>query len=168
MIGRYAEITKVVPLFGCYNIGSSATNSKALDLARCHRATFFVVHGVVTAASPTLQSVVLTVLASSVVTSGTGTAIAFNYRVSGAVATDTWGSPTAALAAGATIMAGTLTGATVSIDVDPAIALNGPASLDGRYIRIVATPGTGVTVDNMAVVAEVEPRYIQTSPESAS
>jgi hypothetical protein len=25
-----------------------------------------------------------------------------------------------------------------------------------------------VTVDNMAVVAEVEPRYIQTSPESAS
>jgi hypothetical protein len=167
MIGRYGQILSFVPLMAPANISTTATNTNAVDLARCHRATFIVFGGAITATSAD-QNVVVTVLASSVVTSGTGTAIAFNYRVSGAVGTDTWGAVTAATAAGASIVPATLNNAFLLIDVDPANVLNGVTSLDGRYVRLVITPNAGATSTILGVLCELEPRYAQTNMESAS
>lgn len=167
MIGRYGQIVKIVPLMAAVDITTTATNSNAVDLARCHRATFIVPFGNVTATS-TDQNVVVTVLASSVVTSGTGTAIAFNYRLSGAVGTDTWGATTAATATGFSTTPALFLNSTLLIDVDPAIARAAVTNLNGRYIRIVITPNAGATHTIVGVLAELEPRYAQTSMESAS
>jgi len=167
MIGRYGQILKYVPVLAPQNITSTATGTNAVKLGGCHRLTYEVQFGSVTATS-TDQNVVITVLASSVATTNTGTAIAFNYRVSGAVGTDTWGAITAATASGASIAPATANNALVLIDIDPAVALNGPTSLDGAYTELVITPDAGATATNVSVVAHIEPRYIQTSPVSAS
>ena len=168
MIGRYGQIMKFVPVLAPADITTTATNTSAIDLARCHRATFLLNFGAVSSTSLD-QSVVVTVLASSVVTSGTGTAIAFNYRLSGAVGTDSWGAVTAATATGyAPAAASTIENTTLLIDVDPAVALAGPTSLDGRYVRVVITPTAGAAHVIVGGLVELEPRYAQTSMESAS
>jgi hypothetical protein len=168
MIGRYGQLMHFIPVLAPADITTSATNTNAVDLARCHRATFFVNFGAVSSTSLD-QSVVVTVLASSVVTSGTGTAIAFNYRLSGAIGTDSWGAITAATSSGyAPAAAATIENTTLLIDVDPAVALAGPGSLDGRYVRVVITPTAGAVHVLVGALAELEPRYAQTSMESAS
>jgi hypothetical protein len=166
MIGRFGQLMKFVPLLATQDITATATNTSAVDLARCHRATFFIPFGSVSAVCTT-DTVTVTVLASSVVTSGTGTAIAFNYRISGAIGTDSWGAVTAATATGYA-MAASLQNNLLLIDVDPDVVLNGVTNLNGRYVRVVITPTAGAGHTFVSCIAELEPRYAQTNMESAS
>ena len=155
-----------VPLLAPVDTTATAINSNAVDLAGCHRATFLIPFGSVSAACTT-DTVTVTVLASSVVTSGTGTAIAFNYRISSAVGTDSWGAVTAALAAGYAMPA-SLQNNLLLIDVDPDVVLNGVTNLNGRYVRIVITPTAAAGHTLVSVLAELEPRFAQTNMVSAS
>jgi hypothetical protein len=172
MIGRYGQITQLVPLLTPQNIGTTATKSAFVNLGGAHRCTFIIPIGVLTATSID-QPLTVTVKAASSAASTLAVAIPFNWRLSGAVGTDTWSAIGSAQAAGLALLptggaAPVGASCTLIIDVDPAIVRAAVVSLTGKYAYVTLTPDAGMTATNVAVLAELEPRYIQTSPVSSS
>jgi hypothetical protein len=172
MISRYGQIAQLVPLIEPKNITTSATYSAWVNAGGAHRVTFMVFFGSLTAASID-QAVTVTVKAASTAATTLAVAIAFRYRLSGAVGADTFGAVTAATAAAGVAITPTGGAAPMGtnkillIDVDPADIRNGPVSLLGKYAAVLLTPDAGATATNVAVLAELEPRYIQTTQVSS-
>lgn len=153
---RYAEGLKILPILAPADIVATATATQYVDLDKINWATFVVSLGNV-ASTDSTGEVVITVEASTAGTSNaTEGAIAFQYRLSAAVATDTMGAITSATASGAAIN-NTADNVVVVIDVDPAVVAASAA--DRRFVRLVITPTSEITATVVGVNAFLEPRY---------
>lgn len=153
---RYAEGLKVLPVLTVADIVATATYTSYVDLDKVNWATFLVSLGSV-ASTDSTGEVVITVEASTAGTSNaTEGAIAFQYRVSAAVNTDTMGAITTATASGAAI-SNTADNTVVVIDVDPSVVAASAA--DRRFIRLLITPTAEITATVVGVTAVLEPRY---------
>lgn len=166
MISRFGQIVKSLPVLAPVDIAATATKTAIVNLAGAHRATFFIQFGNIAAASAD-QAVTVTLLAATGAASTGATAIAFNYRLSGAVATDTLGNITAATSAGVSI-ATTDDGKMLLIDVDPAVARGANTDKDCSYVYALITPDAGATATLVSAQCALEPRYAQNSMVSAS
>jgi len=162
MIGRYGQINKMVPALAPVDLATSGGNSIPVNMANAHRCTFLAHFGVITGSSTTVPVVTLMV-ATGAATTG-ATAITFNYRLSGAVGTDSWGAVTAATTAGKSL---TLTsdGMVLLVDVDPSLVAG---VTDGKYVYLHIATGATVSVCLAQVMAEIEPRYAATNTDSAT
>ncbi len=158
---RYAEKMKVLPILAPADIAATATATQYVDLDQAHWATFAVQFGAVTN-----STIAVTVECSTAASSNaTEQAIAFNYRLSGAVATDSMGAITAATTTGAALAA-TDDNKTLLIDLDPsAVAALGA---DFQFARVVVTPATDNTAVLVGAIAYLEPRYPGNSIASAT
>lgn len=152
---RYAEPIKVLPILKPADIVATATPTSYVDLDNANWVSFWVQFGSLTSDSTDLITV--TVEASTAGSSNaTEAAIAFQYRLSAAVDTDTMGAITSATASGVAITA-TDDNKGLWIDVDPAAVAAGAA--DRRYLRLVVTPDALVAACVVSVTAFVEDRY---------
>ena len=153
---RYAEGLKVVPVIAPVDTTTSAVSSAAMHLHQAHWITFLVQMGNFT--SDSTDVVVLTVESSTAsVTAATDEAIAFNYRLGAAVASDSMGAITAATSDGATFGADSDDSKIVVIDVDPSYVT--AKDTDAAYVRVVATPSGSVGALLISACAVIEPRY---------
>lgn len=104
----------------------------------------------------------ITVVESSAGVSTDGTAVAFQYRLSAAVGSDSLGAITAVDSTGsADILATALTTATVFLYVDP-------NDVEKEYVHALVTPSADSTSFIMGAVARYVPRYAQNSAPTAS
>lgn len=152
---RFAEGLKVLPILAPQNIVATATATQYVDLDLVNWATFAVQFGAMT--SDSTDTVTVTVEASTAGSSNaTEVAIAFNYRLSSAVATDSMGAITAGSTSGVAVTAAD-DNKVLIIDVDPAVVQ--ATGADFRYVRLVATPNAEMASCNIGVVAYLEHRY---------
>ena len=162
---RYAEGLKVLPVLAPVDTTTSAVSTEAVSLAQAHWCTFIVQFGNFT--SDSTDTVVLTVESSTAsATAATDEAIAFSYRLSAAVATDSMGAITAATSDGATFGADSDDSKCVIIDVDPSYVAG--KDTDAKFVRVVATPSSNVGALLISALAFVEPRFPGASILSAS
>ena len=106
--------------------------------------------------------VVVTLEACSTAAGADNTPIAFNYRKSAAVGTDTYGAITAATTSGVTIAA-------ADDDKILLISINSSELPEGKpFLRLVADPGGSASAAEIAVLANMQaPRHAKTDQVSA-
>ena len=151
---RYAESIKVLPILTPADIAATATATSYVDLDNANWCSFWVQFGSLT--SDSTDAITITVEASTAGSSNaTEAAIAFSYRLSAAIDTDTMGAITAATTAGAAIGA-TDDNKGVWIDVDPSAVA---ATEDQQFLRLVITPAATVAACVVGVTAFIEGRY---------
>lgn len=152
---NFGEEIQSVGLLAPVDIVATATGTAYVEMAKIGQGQleFDIFFGVVTSTDSTGEVVVTVVTSTSGISTDTDTAIAFNYRLSGAVGTDTLGAITAATSAGASV-ANTSDGMRLLVYVDPAVAQD-------KACRVVLTPTAESTVTNVAVTARFIPRYAQ-------
>jgi len=162
MIDRYGQVLKMLPVLTPADITTTDTNTAIVDMANAHRCTFLVYTGSITSSSTTAPIITLMAATSAATTSAT--AIAFNYRKSSAVATDTWADIAAATATGMTV---TLTddNKIMLIDVDPSVVAS---KTDGRYVYLHIDTAATITALVIGASALIEPRYAANTMVSAS
>jgi len=163
---RFAEGLKIYPILAPADIVATATNTSYVDFRHVNWATFLVPFGAI-ASTDSTGEVVVTVQCSTATTSNaTETAVAFTYRLSAAVATDTMGALTAATAAAGAAVINTADNKALVIDVDPAAVA--ALGADFRYVRLVITPTAEITSTIVGAVAVLEHRYPGNSIPSVS
>jgi hypothetical protein len=162
MIDRYGQVAQFLPVLAPADITTTDTNTAIVDLSNAHRCTFLVYTGAVTSASTTEP--VVTLMAATGAATVSATAIAFNYRKSSAVLTDTWADIAAATTAG---MAITLTddNKLMLIDVDPSVVAS---KTDGRYVYLHIDTNAQVSAFVIGASAILEPRYAANTMQSSS
>ena len=159
---QFAEGAKILPILAPIDAVATARASAYVDLTEALWATFLVNFGVVTTGTATI-----TVEASTAGSSNaTEAAIPFKYRLSGAVGTDTLGAITAATSDGASV-AVTDDAKLFVIEVDPA-ALPANPGADFKWLRVVVSPTTDMTVCLVGANAVLQPRYPGNSLYSSS
>jgi len=161
---RFVSALNTIPLIAPVDTAATAIASPFVKLGGAHGGTLFVQFGVITAASAD-QSVTVTVEAATAAASGSEAAVAFSYRLSGAVDANTWGEITAAAVGGAAI-ATTDDTKMLAIDINPSDLLRQKA--DASHVRVVVTPDAGATVTVLSAFAQLEPRYSQVTMASAT
>ena len=154
---RFAEGVKIQPILAAQDIVATATATSYIDLDQVNWATFLVQFGALTT-SDTTGEIAVTVEAS---TAGTSNAtegnVAFTYRVSGAVGTDSMGAITAAVAGTGAVILEASDNKVLVIDVDPAVVAASAA--DRRYVRLVITPTADLTASLVGAIAVLEHRF---------
>lgn len=161
---RYAEGLKVLPVIAPVDTAATAKSSESVYLREAQWVTFLLQFGNLT--SDSTDTITITVESSTgSATAATDEAIAFNYRVSSAVATDSMGAITAATSDGFALTS-TDDNKCVVIDVDPAYVAS--KDTDAQFIRVVATPSAAVAICLLSAVAVIEPRYPGNSMNSAT
>jgi len=163
MSNPFVEYDNIVPLLAPQDITTTATASSYMDLRYAHRAAFLIVFGNVHGSTSTDREVVTVQGATD--PAGTEAAIAFNYRLSGALGTNTWGAITAAEAAvGVSINPGTDDNKLLWIEIDPAdLAAN-----DYRYVRVLLTDTPDMDNCLVAVLGLTQPRYKSSTHKSVT
>lgn len=152
---RYAEGLKILPILGPVDAVATDKSTEYVDLKNMNWATFLCQFGSIT--TDVTDTITVTVEASTAQTSNAGeAAIAFKYRLSSAVATDSMGAITDATATGA-VITGTDDNKLLIIDVDPAAVAF--AEDTDRWLRVVLTTSSGVGASLMSVIFVGEPRY---------
>lgn len=166
---KYAEEFKIVPLLGSIDIVATATSSNYVALKDVVGLLEISVNfGLITSTDSTGEAVV-TLQASNVSDTTSSdlaeAAIAFSYRLSGAVGTDTMGAITAATSAGVAVV-NTSDNVSLLCYVDPSAV----ATLDAGYkfVRAVVTPTAEVTSTVVGAVARFLPRYAGNAIPSSS
>lgn len=163
----FTEYQHIVPLLGPIDKAATAAATPYIDLKTAHNLAFYAFFGSITAASAD-ESITITVEASSAGSSNSSeAAIAFSYRLSSAVNTDSWGDITAATSSGMSV-ATTDDSKMVEIWVDPAVVANAVTNKNGRYVRMVITPHAEGTATLVAAWAMFDPRYKMASMLSSS
>lgn len=155
---------RIVPLLTPADIVATATNTSFLDMKAVNHATLCAFFGSITAASADQPITVTLTVATGAATTGE-VALAFKYRLTGAVATDTLGDISSATSAGVSI-ATTDDNKILMIDVDPG-ALEA-ALADGRFVHLLITPDAGGSATVVGVFALIEPAYASVIESSAS
>jgi hypothetical protein len=150
------ELIHVVPLASPVDTAATTVNSDVIGVKEYHAIEFGVMFGTITG-----DTVVVTVEECDDTVPTNVTAIAFKYRLSSAVGTDSMGAITDATATGVTIAA-TDDDKLLLIDVDPRALTNGRP-----YLRVVADPGASASAVEIAIFALLKPRYAQRSQLSA-
>ena len=161
MINRFGQISHIVPVLTPIDKTTAAFNTALVDMANAHRCTFIVHFGVLTSAS---ASPTITMLAATGGATTSATAIAFKYRKSATLLTDTQGAITDATSAGV-LTTTSDDGMIYLIDVDPSVVAG---KTDGRYVYLHFDANANRSACVVGICAEVEPRYIATSPTSVS
>lgn len=164
---NYGMKEQFVPLLAPIDITTSATATPYVDLKGALDCTFVVPFGVITAASADQVITVTVEAASAAASNATEIAIAFKYRLSAAVGTDTLGVVTAATSAGYAMRADA-DAMLLIVEVDPASVQGALTNLNGRFVRLVLTPGTGVTNALVNVIAVINPSYAGATMLSSS
>lgn len=150
------ELIHVVPLLAPIDITTSTTVSDVVNMARAHSIQFCVQFGVITD-----DTAVITVLECDDVSPSNSTAIAFSYRESSAVGTDSMGDRTAATSTGVTVAADD-DGKAFYIDVDASELSDGYP-----YIQVSVDPGSSMSVCLMSISCMIDARYPQETQISA-
>lgn len=161
---RFASALNTIPLIAPVDTAATAIQGN-IKLSGAHGGTAFIFFGVDTAASAD-QAVTVTVEAATSSASTGAAAVAFNYRLSGAVGANTWGDITAATSAGVSIAISTDDNKILAIDLDPSKFV--AAKADTTHARVVITPNAGATATLVAAFAQLEPRVSQASMISAT
>lgn len=160
-----SEEVQTVPVLAPIDIVATATATKYVNLSKVGtgQVEFEISFGVVTSTDSTGE-VVITLVANDVNDTSTSdnneNAIAFNYRLSAAVGTDTMGAIAAATSAGYALI-NTDDNKTVLAYVDPAVAAQ-------KYVRAVITPTAETTVCLVSSTARFIPRKAQNAQSSSS
>jgi hypothetical protein len=164
MRNRLGMLEQVVPLLA--PVDAAATEKKVfVKLSNAHRCQFLLYFGVITATSAD-QNITVTVLACTSAATTGGTALAFNYRVSAATGTDTFGAVVAATTAGISVDTTAADGMLYIIDVDPKAF---PAvAEDAIYACLDIVPDAGGTVTLCSVIGLLEPRFAGTTMLSST
>lgn len=146
----YDEKVHLIPLISPVDIVATDVTTDEVDVGECQWFQFVIPFGTITNDTCTVT------VEKCTDTSGTSnTAIAFNYRLSAAVGTDTMGAITAATTSGVAIGASD-DDKILIIDIDPAAVASG-----GPYVRAVLTTGGGMSACEVAVIGLAWPRYPQ-------
>lgn len=157
------ERYNIVPLLAPIDTVTTAYATPYVDLAEAHESIFFVYAGVITTASSddTSGAVITVEAATAAASAATEAAIGFNYRISAATGTNTWGAVSTATTTGYEFpLDGD--GMLLEIAVDHADVANAITSgVDGRYVRLVVTPNAQATAFNVSIWAVQQPRYKQ-------
>lgn len=163
-MSRYVEDVNVVPLLAPQDIAATATALPFLALKTIIDGTLYIAFGNIAAASAD-QSVTVTLEAATAAASGSEAAIAFDYRLSGAVGANSWGTKTAATSSGVSI-ATTDDNKVLAIQIDPAAIQ--AAKADATHVRAVITPNAGGTATLVSAWASFVPAYKMTTMVSAT
>lgn len=161
---RFVICENVVPLIAPQDITTTATATPFVSLKNALHATVFVQFGNIAAASAD-QAVIVTLEAATAAASGSEAAIAFNYRLSGAVGANTWGAITAATSSGVSVGT-TDDNKVLAIDI-PCAGLDSLLA-DASHIRAVVTPDAGASATLVNAWVVIEPRYPQLTHKSAT
>ncbi len=159
-MSKYAENEKVLPLLASVDLVATATNTQYLDLNMCEGTAEIALNfGLITSTDSTGE-VVVTLTSNTVAdtssSDSTETALAFPYRLSAAVGTDTMGAITSATSSGVTI-GSAVDGCTLCIFISPSAVA---AAADGaRFVRATITPTAEITSTVVGVVGRYTPRY---------
>jgi hypothetical protein len=148
------EYDNVVPMIQPIDLAGGA-NSPWVDMATAHRVAFLCQFGVVTSSAADSFSITVECATVGDTAAAEGTAVPFTYRLSGAVAANTWGAPTAATATGYAGNCTVINGKNIWVDVDPSQA---QATVDtGRYLRLVFAQDGSAAIGS--IMAFVMPRF---------
>lgn len=158
---RFAEGLHILPVYGPANITNSDVATEFVDMNLSHHVTFLIQFGAATSDSTDTAIVTIEACDIATTTDSTEEGIAFNYRLTGAVADDTVGAITAAT----TSSSGYAVTATddnklLIIDVD-AEAVAAAVSGAGRYVRAMITTNAEMASCYVGAIAVLEPRYPQ-------
>jgi len=148
----------VVPILAPVSI-TAATNTDVVGLKEYHAAKFLVPCGALAV------NLTVTVLKGTTTVPGASAAIAFRYRLSSAVGTDTMGAWTAATTTGVALTASTDDGKMLEILVESS-ELTPVSGTEYPYVMLTLTPASA-SACLVSAVAVLEPRYAQAVPPSA-
>jgi len=151
---RFAENMSVIPLLPPADITSTNTWTAYVDLNLANWCTFLVSYGSVSSGGATCDDMLVQVVCSSLQTTASVDAIDFQYRLSSAIATDSWGTITAGTSDGATI-GPAVDSTNLLIDVDPSVVA--AYSAVKRFVALEFTPISTSTF--VAVTAFLEHKY---------
>lgn len=126
----------------------------AIDVGEATELHFVVNFGAITG-----DTLVVKAYKDANTTTTGGTAIAFNYKLTSAVGTDTISAWTACASTGLTVAAGD-DNKVLIVDIDPALCDGYP------YVYLGIDPGASMTSLVYGVVAVCVPRYNQSIPSS--
>jgi hypothetical protein len=159
-MSKYNQDEKLLPILGSVDIVATATATQFVDLNLAVGTVQIDLNfGLISSTDSTGEAVVTLVADTVGDTSSSDsveTALAFKYRVSAAVASDSMGEITDATAAGVAVL-NTTDNAILSIFVEPeAVAAAAPGA---RFVRAVVTPTGEVTSTVVGAVARFKPRY---------
>lgn len=162
---NFAEEVQVVPLLTVADVVATATPSRYINTKQVGSGQIeFEINFGAVASTDSTGEVVVTVATNAVndTTSSDSSevSIAFNYRISAAVGTDSMGAITAATSAGASFI-NTNDNKTMLVYVDPAVA-------QAKYVRVVMTPTSEITSTLLNVVGRFIPRKAQATHISSS
>ena len=164
---RFVENKNVIMALAPQNIVATATSTQYIDLNLAHGVDFLVQFGAMTSDSTDTATVTLEANAVSDTTSSDNseTALAFQYRLSPAIGTNTgYGAITAATTSGVAVTA-TDDNKVLYIKVDPSAVANAGSY---RFVRLTITPNAEMASCNVAALALVEPRYSGNAIPSSS
>lgn len=161
MIGFLGDVNFIY-LNEVKDIAGTATTSSYMDLKGANRAGFLIPFGAVTSATTTDREVVTVECATAV--DGTEAAVAFTYRLSGALGTNTWGAVTTADTTGYSVDPANDDNKLLWIDLD----LGTAAASDYRYARVVLTDTPDMAACLVGVIGWIDPKYKQTTYVSAT
>lgn len=162
---NFAEELQVVPILAPADIVATATATKYVNMSKIGSGQLEIeINFGNVASTDSTGEVVVTIEANDVNdTSSTDNnegAIAFNYRLSAAVGSDSMGAITAAAAAGAAVN-NTSDNTTLLCYVDPAVAAK-------KYVRAVLAPTAETTATVVGAVARFVPRKAQNAQGSST
>ncbi len=155
---RYIDGIHVVPVLAPVSV-TTATNTDVVGLKEYHAVKFLLPFGALAV------NLTITVEKCDDTTPSNATAIAFKYRKSAAVGTDTMGAYADAEATGLALTGTTDNNKMVEILIDGA-QLSDVTTSQRPYVRCVLTPASG-SACLVSGVAVLEPRYVQAVPPSA-
>ena len=151
---RLGEAMSVIPLLGPVDNAATNTWTAYVDLNLAHWVTFCVSFGSVSSAGTTCDDVLIQVVCSSLATTASVDAVSFQYRLSSAIGTDSWGTITAGTSDGCTV-GPLLDNKNLLIEVDPSVIA--AVSAVKRFVALEFTPTTTSTF--VSVTAFLEPKY---------
>lgn len=162
MTNRFVGYDNIIPLIAPVAGTTGTLETAYVDLRGAQNASFLVMFGDITSDSAANY---LAITVEAAVTEATADAlIGFDYRLSGAVGTNTWGDITSVGVAGIVETITTLDLNMAWIDLDPATL----AANDYRYVRLLATPTDSLSTYVIGVCAFIESRYKQATFVSAT
>jgi len=150
-----------IPLLAPVDLAGTATRSIYMDLKGANRAAFLVCFGAITGTAT--DTMVVTVEAATA-EGGSEAAVAFSYRLSGAVGANTWGAITAVAAATGVVLTVSDDDKLLWIEINP----DAMAASDYRYVRVLLTDTPDMANCLVGVMGVLDASYKQTTFVSAT
>ena len=166
-MSKYLENEKLLPLLTLGDIVANATGTAYINLKNCVGvAEIDLFFGTVTS-TDAASAVVVTVEGSTAgAATDTNTQIAFKYRLSSAVATDSLGDLTAATASGGASVTAADDNKILAVFVDPSVVQ--AAADDDVWIRAYLTPAAEISATNVCAWGRFVPRKAGASIPSST